>query len=260
MKNLFVTCKDPIAVFDAIMNDIDHTQTGDINAIIADPLRGSISELYDINMNMLDTHGYLVTFPDNSSTMPLFIYEGKKEDINEFKEKVEYGLYEEGYLLGCLDKVYREDITDFNMKQAYANDIADIAVNVCTVISRRFGIYTEYDGPTNPYIQYMNGDAGTIAAMKRCSKRGFSIKDLGDCLAFWFKNFNIISDHELNLLYKVASKYRYATTEKMYTYIVNRCIKYRDEHREENRLYTLAETESSSEITEAVEAENTSNE
>lgn len=230
MKNLFVTCKDPIAVFDAIMNDIDHSQSGDINSIIADPLRGSISELYDINMNMIDTHGYIITFPDNSSTMPLIIYEGKKEDIDVFREKVEYGLYENCYLLGCLDKSYRDDI-DLFMKQLYANDIVDIALNICTVISRRFGAYTEYEGPTNPYIQYMNGDAGNIAAMKRCSKRGFSIMNLGECGIFWFGNkINCISEQELNALYKTASKYHYAMTEKLYLDIVDKCLKSRSEH------------------------------
>ena len=259
MKNLFVTCKDPIAVFDAIMNDIDHTQAGDINAIIADPLRGSISEIYGINMNMIDTHGYIITFPDNSSTMPLIIYEGKSEDIDVFKERVEYGLYEDCYLLGCLDKAYRDDIASFDFfdKQAYANDIIDIALNICTAISRRFGVYREYDGPTNPYIEYMCGDAGTIVTAKRCSNRGFTIKDLAACGTFWFGNsINAISDQELNALYKAASKYRYATTEKLYLDIVDKCVKYRDDKLSHDKVTE----EEMPKNTIEVEAENTNNE
>lgn len=238
---------DPVYLFDIIMETIEKTPFGDINSIINDTLRLSISKIYGINMNMFDTHSFTIvnglpsTSTDGLTKKPyiddtLYIYEADSKNIHH-ADDVESGIYKDGILLGIIETAFRESDYSSLDDDTIVRVIEQLDVIACNI---SFCYHNRYHWITTPYTEYIVSISHAISVIGYLLKKKCPIKHIQ-------KFYNLDKDiYDLQGLKKLArnginaryfyddsidiySKLRNAETEKREKALITPTVKVKED-------------------------------
>lgn len=148
---------DPLKTLDDMIRQFKRRPYPNDESVLGDTLRGPLSKLYKINMNVFETHCYKIDIsPTNISTPQIwmyhdcYIYEGLSEDREVFRYEYN-GKYPEGILLGFLSTDIRS--LDYNSDtDTFINVFIDLAMIGLAFINH---VYDLRDSDKGAYADYL---------------------------------------------------------------------------------------------------------
>lgn len=222
MKNIVSTAvyNDPVYLFDTFMDGIENTPFGDINSVTGDNLRSVLTHIYDVNLNMFDTHSFTIAnFNQEIDTNPrtslngetFYIYEGSRRYIQKLTN-VEPGTYKEGILCGFVDTAIRK--RDFSeLEKDRVMEIIDQLNIIALIISKRFDLFSFSD--MTPYTDYIEHLAHFVAVAGYLLKKNCPIEYIHE---FYHLNPKLFNQANLKRYCRVSTtdRYQYDLTYAIY--------------------------------------------